>query len=149
MFSNEIGIDLGTANIVIYVKGKGIVSNEPTVVAIDKRSKKTVAFGEEAYQMIGRTPENLEVLYPMQKGVIADFDLTQVILRHFLTKVQRKSLFSRQRTVICYPAHTTRVEQKVLRQVLQLAGGKQILMEIEPKVAAIGAGIDIGQPTAE
>ncbi|MDV6378255.1 rod shape-determining protein [Sporosarcina sp. GW1-11] len=146
MFSKDIGIDLGTANLLIYVKGKGIIVNEPAVVAIDKNTKKNIAFGQEAYEMIGRTPENIEVLYPMQDGFIADFELTRAMLSHFLDLVLGKSLLSRLRIVICCPAHTTRVEQNVIRQVVELSGGKQIHIEVEPKVAAIGAGIDSSQP---
>ncbi|PIC64033.1 rod shape-determining protein [Sporosarcina sp. P13] len=146
MFSKDIGIDLGTATIRIYVKGRGIVINEPAVVAIDKNTKKNIAFGQQAYEMIGRTSENIKVLYPMQYGFIADFELACAMLSHFLNQILGKSLLSRPRIVICCPAHTTRVEQNVIRQVVELSGGKQISIKIEPKVAAIGAGIDSSQP---
>lgn len=138
---------MGTANTLIYMKGKGIVLDEPTVVASNKQTKQLVAFGKEAYRMIGRTPENLETLHPMKNGVIADFDMMQALLTHFLEKIQGKSRLSRPRIIMCCPAHTTHVERQVIRQVVEQSGSKQMTMEIEPKIAAISAGIDNSHPT--
>ncbi|GKV66263.1 MULTISPECIES: rod shape-determining protein MreB [Sporosarcina] len=147
MFSKDIGIDLGTANLLIHVKGKGIVINEPAVVAIEKNSKKVLAVGDEAYQMVGRTPGNIVVVRPMKDGVIADFDVTEAMLSHFINKLNVKGFLSKPRILICCPTNITSVEQKAIRQAAEKSGGKQVFLEEEPKVAAIGAGMDIFQPT--
>ena len=147
MFAKDIGIDLGTANVLIHVKGKGIVLNEPSVVAIDKNTNKVLAVGEEARQMVGRTPANIIAIRPMKDGVIADFDVTEAMLSHFITKLNVKGFLSKPRILICCPTNITSVEQKAIRQAAEKSGGKKIYLEEEPKVAAIGAGMDIFQPS--
>ena len=147
MFAKDIGIDLGTANVLIHVKGKGIVLNEPSVVAIDKKSNKVLAVGEEAYKMVGRTPANIVAIRPLKDGVIADFEVTEAMLSHFLTKLNVKGFFSKPRILICCPTNITSVEQKAIREAAEKSGGKKIYLEEEPKVSAIGAGMDIFQPT--
>ncbi|MFC7685808.1 rod shape-determining protein [Ureibacillus sp. GCM10028918] len=147
MFSKDIGIDLGTANVLIYVKGKGIVLNEPSVVAIDKNTKKVLAVGEEARQMVGRTPGNIVAIRPLKDGVIADFDVTEAMLKYFINKLDLKGFFSKPRILICCPTNITSVEQKAIREAAEKSGGKKVYLEEEPKVAAIGAGMDIFQPS--
>jgi len=147
MFAKDIGIDLGTANVLIHVKGKGIVLNEPSVVAIDKNSNKVLAVGEEAKQMVGRTPGNIIAIRPLRDGVIADFDITEAMLSHFINKLDVKGFLSKPRILICCPTNITSVEQKAIRQAAEKSGGKKIYLEEEPKVAAIGAGMDIFQPS--
>ena len=127
MFGKDIGIDLGTANILIYVKGEGIVLNEPSVVAVESNSKKVLAVGEDAYKMLGRTPGKVEAIKPLQDGVIANFELTVAMLNHFIKKVQAKNTFSKPTILICCPTNIIDVEE-------------------EPKVAAVGAGLDISKP---
>ncbi len=147
MFSKDIGIDLGTANVLIHVKGKGIVLNEPSVVAIDKKSGKVLAVGEEARQMVGRTPGNIVAIRPLKDGVIADFDVTEAMLKHFINKLDVKGFLSKPRILICCPTNITSVEQKAIREAAEKSGGKKVYLEEEPKVAAIGAGMDIFQPS--
>ncbi|WKT77634.1 rod shape-determining protein [Lysinibacillus fusiformis] len=147
MFSKDIGIDLGTANVLIHVKGKGIVLNEPSVVAIDKKSNKVLAVGEEARQMVGRTPGNITAIRPLRDGVIADFDVTEAMLRHFINKLNVKGFLAKPRILICCPTNITSVEQKAIREAAEKSGGKKVYLEEEPKVAAIGAGMDIFQPS--
>mgnify|MGYP003556954387 FL=1 len=147
MFSKDIGIDLGTANVLIHVKGKGIVLNEPSVVAIDKKTNKVLAVGEEARQMVGRTPGNIMAIRPLRDGVIADFDSTEAMLKYFLNKLNVKGFLSKPRILICCPTNITSVEQKAIREAAEKSGGKKVYLEEEPKVAAIGAGMDIFQPS--
>lgn len=147
MFSKDIGIDLGTANVLIYVRGKGIVLNEPSVVAIDKNTNRVLAVGEEARQMVGRTPGNIVAIRPMRDGVIADFDVTEAMLKHFISKLNLKGFLSKPRILICCPTNITSVEQKAIREAAEKSGGKKVYLEEEPKVAAIGAGMDIFQPS--
>lgn len=147
MFAKDIGIDLGTANVLIHVKGKGIVLNEPAVVAIDKKTNKVLAVGEEARRMVGRTPGNIIAIRPMKDGVIADFDTTEAMLTHFINRLNVKGFWSKPRILICCPTNITSVEQKAIRQAAEKAGGKKIYLEEEPKVSAIGAGMDIFQPS--
>ncbi|SDN23182.1 rod shape-determining protein MreB [Psychrobacillus sp. OK028] len=147
MFAKDIGIDLGTANVLIHVKGKGIVLNEPSVVAIDRNTKKVLAVGEEARQMVGRTPGNIIAIRPLKDGVIADFDVTEAMLRHFINKLNVKGFLSKPRILICCPTNITSVEQKAIREAAEKSGGKKVYLEEEPKVAAIGAGMDIFQPS--
>lgn len=147
MFSKDIGIDLGTANVLIYVKGKGIVLNEPSVVAIDRNTKKVLAVGEEARQMVGRTPGNIVAIRPLKDGVIADFDVTEAMLRYFMNKLDVKGFLAKPRILICCPTNITSVEQKAIREAAEKSGGKKVYLEEEPKVAAIGAGMDIFQPS--
>src|SRR5699024_948434 len=146
MFSRDIGIDLGTANVLIHIKGKGIVLNEPAVVAMERRTGKVLDVGEEAYLMVGRTPGNIEVTRPLKEGVIADFDVTEAMLKHFITKINVRGFLSKPRMLICCPTNITKVEQKAIKEAAEKSGGKQIFLEEEPKVAAIGAGMDIFQP---
>ncbi|CAM3342902.1 MULTISPECIES: rod shape-determining protein [Saccharibacillus] len=147
MLSKDIGIDLGTANVLIYVKGKGVVIDEPSVVAVEKESKRVLAVGEEARRMVGRTPGNIEVVRPLRDGVIADFDITEAMLRYFINKVGGRSWYSNPRILICAPTNITSVEQKAIREAAQRTGAKDVYLEEEPKAAAIGAGMDIYQPS--
>jgi rod shape-determining protein MreB and related proteins len=147
MFARDIGIDLGTANVLIHVKGRGIVLNEPSVVAIDKNTNRVLAVGEEARRMVGRTPGNIVVYRPLKDGVIADFDVTEAMLKHFINKLNVKGFLSKPRILICCPTNITSVEQKAIKEAAEKSGGKKIYLEEEPKVAAIGAGMDIFQPS--
>lgn len=147
MFARDIGIDLGTANVLIHVKGKGIVLNEPSVVALDTNTGKVLAVGEEARQMVGRTPGNIVAMRPLKDGVIADFAVTEAMLKHFIRKLNVKGFLSKPRILICCPTNITSVEQKAIREAAEKSGGKKIYLEEEPKVAAIGAGMDIFQPS--
>lgn len=147
MFSKDIGIDLGTANVLIHVKGKGIVLNEPSVVALDRNNGKVLAVGEEARRMIGRTPGNIAAIRPLKDGVIADFDVTEQMLRAFINKLNVKGFLSKPRILICCPTNITSVEKKAIREAAEKSGGKKVYLEEEPKVAAVGAGMDIYQPS--
>lgn len=142
----DIGIDLGTANILIYIKGEGIVLNEPSVVATVKDTKKPLAFGVDAYSMFGKTPGKYEAIKPMKDGVIADFDITLMMLNYFINKVKGFGLFRKPKIVICCPTETTEVEKNALCEAALRLGAKKVYLEEEPKVAAIGAGIDISKP---
>ncbi|MFT9427162.1 MAG: rod shape-determining protein [Sporolactobacillus sp.] len=147
MFSKDIGIDLGTANVLIYVKGQGIVLNEPSVIALDTDTKQLLAVGEEARRMVGRTPGNIVAIRPLRDGVIADFEITEMMLTHFINKINVKGFMKKPRILICTPTHITSVEQKAIRQAAERSGGKEVYLEEEPKVAAVGAGMDIFQPS--
>ncbi|HLT54655.1 MAG TPA: rod shape-determining protein [Bacillota bacterium] len=147
MFSRDIGIDLGTANVLIHVKGKGIVLNEPSVVAMDRNTGKVLEVGEEARRMVGRTPGNIEAIRPLRDGVIADFDVTEAMLKHFINKINVKGFFSKPRMLICCPTNITKVEQKAIKEAAEKSGGKKVYLEEEPKVAAVGAGMEIYQPS--
>ncbi|MDX8047616.1 rod shape-determining protein [Gracilibacillus sp. S3-1-1] len=147
MFSRDIGIDLGTANVLIHVKGKGIVLDEPSVVAMDRNSGKVLEVGEEARRMVGRTPGNIEAIRPLKDGVIADFDVTEAMLKYFINKINVKGFLSKPRMLICCPTNITKVEQKAIKEAAEKSGGKKVYLEEEPKVAAIGAGMDIFQPS--
>jgi len=147
MFSRDIGIDLGTANVLIHVKGKGIVLDEPSVVAMDRNTGKVLEVGEAAWKMVGRTPGNIEAIRPLKDGVIADFDVTEAMLKHFINKINVKGMFSKPRMLICCPTNITKVEQKAIKEAAEKSGGKKVYLEEEPKVAAIGAGMDIFQPS--
>lgn len=147
MFSKDVGIDLGTANVLIYLKGKGVILNEPSVVAIDRNTKKILAVGEEARQMIGRTPKNIVAIRPLKDGVIHDFDITEAMLKYFIQKLKLRGFMSKPRVLVCCPSNITPVEQKAIRDAVIRAGGGEVYLEEEPKVAAIGAGMDIFQPS--
>lgn len=147
MFSRDIGIDLGTANVLIHIKGKGIVLNEPSVVAMDRQTGKVLEVGEAAYRMVGRTPGNIEAIRPLKDGVIADFDVTEAMLKHFIDKINVRGFFTKPRMLICCPTNITMVEQKAIKEAAAKSGGKKIYLEEEPKVAAIGAGMEIFQPS--
>lgn len=147
MFAKDIGIDLGTANVLIYVKGQGIVLNEPSVVAIDAETKKPLAVGTEARDMLGRTPGSVIAIRPMKDGVIADFEITEVMLNSFIKKINGKNFFSRPRILICCPSNITQVEKNAIRDAAERTGAKRVYIEEEPKVAAVGAGMDISKPS--
>ena len=147
MFTKDIGIDLGTANVLIYIKGQGIVLNEPSVVAIDSETKKPLAVGTEAREMLGRTPGRVQAIRPMKDGVIADFNLTEIMLNHYIRKVNGKSFLSRPRILICCPSNITQVEKNAIKEAAERTGAKKVFLEEEPKVAAIGAGMDISKPS--
>ena len=146
MFAKDIGIDLGTANVLIYIKGQGIVLNEPSVVAIDSETKKPLAVGTEAKEMLGRTPGTVHAIRPMKDGVIADFEITEVMLNHFIKKINGKGFLSRPRILICCPSNITQVEKNAIKDAAERTGAKKVFLEEEPKVAAIGAGLDISAP---
>ncbi len=148
MISKDIGIDLGTANVLIFIKGKGIVLNEPSIVAIETETKKVVAVGKEANEMLGRTPGKLKAIKPMKDGVIADFEITEIMLNCFIKKIKAKKLFSRPRILICCPTNITPVERNAIKEAAERTGARRVYIEEEPKVAAIGAGMDISKPTA-
>ena len=147
MFNKDIGIDLGTANVLIYIKGQGIVLNEPSVVAIESETKKPLAVGTEAHSMLGRTPGKVKAIKPMKDGVIADFETTEVMLNYFIKKVNGKSFFSRPRILICCPSNITQVEKNAIKEAAERTGAKKVFLEEEPKVAAIGTGMDISKPS--
>lgn len=147
MLSKDIGIDLGTANVLIHVKGSGVVLDEPSVVAIESGSKKVLAVGEDARRMVGRTPGNIIAIRPLRDGVIADFDITEVMLKYFIDRVGGKNWYSRPRILICAPTNITSVEQKAIREAAERSGAKEVFLEEEPKAAAIGAGMDIYEPS--
>lgn len=147
MFSKDIGIDLGTANVLIYIKGQGIVLNEPSVVVIDEDTKRPVAVGTQAKEMLGRTPGQVRAIRPMKDGVIADFEITEIMLNHFIRKVNGKSFFARPRILICCPSNITQVEKNAIREAAEKTGARKVYLEEEPKVAAIGAGLDISKPS--
>jgi rod shape-determining protein MreB len=147
MLSKDIGIDLGTANVLIHVKGRGVVLDEPSVVAIESDTKRVLAVGEEAFRMVGRTPGNIIAIRPLRDGVIADFEITEMMLKHFINKVGGKRWFSHPRILICAPTNITSVEQKAIREAAERSGAREVFLEEEPKAAAIGAGMDIFQPS--
>lgn len=147
MFAKDIGIDLGTANVLIYIKGQGIVLDEPSIVAIDAETKKPLAVGHEAREMFGRTPGSVKAIRPMKDGVIADFEVTEMMLNSFIKKVNGKSFFSRPRILICCPSNITQVEKNAIKEAAERTGARKVFLEIEPKVAAIGAGMDISKPS--
>ena len=148
MLAKVIGIDLGTANVLIYIKGRGIVLNEPSIVVIDTETNKVIAVGEEAREMLGRTPEKVKAVKPMKDGVIADFELTEIMLNYFINKIKARSLFSRPRILICCPTNITPVEKNAIKEAAERTGARKVFIEEEPKVAAIGAGMDISKPSA-
>ena len=144
--STDIGVDLGTANVLVYVKGKGIVLREPSVVAIDKDSNRVLAIGEEARRMLGRTPGNIVAIRPLREGVIADYDTTESMLRHFIRKVAGKSLFFKPRIMVCIPSGVTTVENRAVLEAAMQAGARKTYLIEEPLAAALGAGLDIAEP---
>ena len=147
LFTKEVGIDLGTANTLIYVKGEGIVLNEPSVVSLDAETKKCLAVGQDAKEMLGRTPGRVSAIRPLKDGVIADFEVTELMLEHFIRKLKLKGMFSRPTILICCPSNITSVERNAIRDAAYRCGAKRVYIEEEPKVAAIGAGLDIAKPT--
>ncbi|GEO66010.1 rod shape-determining protein [Levilactobacillus spicheri] len=145
--AKDIGIDLGTANVLIYVVGKGIVLNEPSVVAIDTKTDKVLAVGSEAYRMVGRTPGNIRAIRPLKDGVISDFDITEAMLSYFINKLSVKGFLSKPNIMICAPTNITEIERKAIIQAAEKSGGAKVYLEEEPKVAALGAGMDIFKPS--
>ena len=147
MFGKRIGVDLGTANVLIYVKGKGVVINEPSVVAVAQRDNSIVAVGNEARQMLGRTPEAIQVIRPMREGVIADYLTTEAMLRYFIGRVMGRFSFIKPEVMICVPAGVTGVEQRAVQEAAEAAGARRPAHLIpEPLAAAIGARIPVGAP---
>ncbi len=150
LFSNDLAIDLGTANTLVYVKGKGIVLGEPSVVAVrtDNRMKnKVLAVGLEAKNMLGRTPGNIVAIRPLRDGVIADFEVTEAMLRHFIHKVHNRRTFVRPRIIVAVPSGITPVEKRAVRESAESAGAREVFLIEEPMAAAIGAGLPITEPT--
>ncbi len=160
LFNRDIGIDLGTANTLVYMKGKGIVMREPSVVAVDVKRQTVMAVGSEAKEMIGRTPGSISAVRPLKDGVIADFEVTAAMLRHFVRAVLRTNFFNRPRLIVCIPSGVTEVERRAVEEAAQQAGAKYVDLIDEPMAAAIGAGlavsdaagcmvVDIGGGTSE
>jgi rod shape-determining protein MreB len=151
LFSNDLAIDLGTANTLVYVKGRGIVLKEPSVVAVRKDAKgvnKVLAVGKEAKMMLGRTPGNIVAIRPMKDGVIADFEITEAMLRHFISKVHNRTTLVRPRIIICVPSGITQVEKRAVKESAESAGAREVFLIEEPMAAAIGAGLPITEPTS-
>ena len=144
--SMDIGIDLGTANGLVFVKGKGVVLREPSVVAMDRDSGRVLAIGEEARRMIGRTPGNIAAIRPLRSGVIADYDMTERMIRFFIEKVTGKSFVFRPRIMICIPSGVTTVEQRAVQEAAEQAGARYSQLIEEPLAAALGAGLNIEEP---
>ncbi|TVM17576.1 rod shape-determining protein [Oceanidesulfovibrio indonesiensis] len=151
MFSNDLAIDLGTANTCVYVKGQGIVLREPSVVAVKQdtgKGKKVLAVGNEAKRMLGRTPGNIVAIRPMKDGVIADFEITEAMLRHFISKVHNSRRLVRPRIIICVPTGITQVEKRAVKESAESAGAREVYLIEEPMAAAIGANLPIEDPTS-
>ncbi|NDE91310.1 MAG: rod shape-determining protein [Alphaproteobacteria bacterium] len=148
-FSSDMAIDLGTANTLVYVKGKGIVLNEPSVVALQTlRGKKHVlAVGNEAKQMLGRTPGNIQAIRPMRDGVIADFEVAEEMIKHFIRKVHNRNAFSSPEIIICVPSGATAVERRAIQESAEAGGAREVYLIEEPIAAAIGAGLPVTEPT--
>lgn len=144
--SMDIGIDLGTANVLVYIKGKGIVMREPSVVAIDNENSKILAIGEEARRMIGRTPGNIVAIRPLRDGVIANYDVTEQMIRYFIGKVSGRRFMFRPRVMICVPSRITTVEKRAVQEAAMQAGAAHVELIEEPMAAAMGAGLDVAEP---
>lgn len=141
----DVGIDLGTATVLVYIKNKGVVLKEPSVVAIDKNTNKILAVGKEARQMIGRTPGNIIAVRPLRDGVISDYDVTEKMLRYFIKKGVGKSRISAPRVMVCVPSQATEVEKRAVMDATRNSGAKSVYLIEEPLAAAIGAGLDISK----
>ena len=149
IFSSDMAIDLGTANTLVYVKGKGIILNEPSVVAYHVKDgrKQVLAVGEDAKHMLGKTPGSIEAIRPMRDGVIADFDTAEEMIKHFIRKVHKRTTFSKPKIIVCVPHGATPVEKRAIRQSVLSAGARRAGLIAEPIAAAIGAGMPITDPT--
>ncbi|MBE6825408.1 MAG: rod shape-determining protein [Oscillospiraceae bacterium] len=147
MFTKDIGIDLGTANTLVYMRGKGIILREPSVVAVNTRTEKARYVGKEAKQVIGRTPGSIVAVRPLKEGVIADFDLTTTMLQEFIHKALKGTIFTRARVIICIPSGVTAVERRAVKEVTEKAGARHVFIIEEPMAAAIGAGLPTTEPT--
>jgi rod shape-determining protein MreB len=147
MFSNDLAIDLGTANTLIYVKGKGIVLSEPSVVAIKKGTNNVLKVGKEAKEMLGRTPGSIVAIRPMKDGVIADFDVTEQMIRQFIWKIHNRKTLVRPRIIMCVPSGITQVEKRAIRDSAEQAGAREVHLIEEPMAAAIGAGLGVQEPS--
>ncbi len=145
-FATEVGIDLGTANVLVYIKGKGVVLDEPSVVAINSDTDEILAVGEEARLMLGRTPANIIAVRPLKDGVISDFDITERMLKYFVRKSCGSGRFFKPKIMVCVPSGVTEVEKRAVREAAEAAGGKAVYLMEEPVAAAIGAGLDISEP---
>ncbi|MBR5129059.1 MAG: rod shape-determining protein [Firmicutes bacterium] len=145
-FAQEVGIDLGTANVLVYIKGKGIVLSEPSVVAINNDTDEILAVGEEARQMLGRTPANIVAIRPLRDGVVSDYDITERMLKYFIRKTCGSGRFFKPKIMVCVPSGVTEVEKRAVREAAEQAGGKDVFLMEEPVAAAIGAGLDISKP---
>ncbi|MFA5063492.1 MAG: rod shape-determining protein MreB, partial [Candidatus Omnitrophota bacterium] len=146
LFSNDIGIDLGTATTLVYVKGEGIVLCEPSVVAVERGTSHVLAVGEEAKRMLGRTPGNIVAIRPMRDGVITNFEVTEAMLRHFIRKVKHRRFQIRPRIVIAIPSGITEVERRAVKESAERAGAREVFLIEEPVAAAIGVGLPIQEP---
>ena len=146
LFSNDIGIDLGTANTLVYVKDRGIVLREPSVVAVQTGTKRILAVGEEAKRMLGRTPGNIQAIRPMKAGVIADFDITEAMLRYFIKKIHNRRKMVRPRIIIAVPSDITEVEKRAVKDSATRAGAREVFLIEEPMAAAIGVGLPVQEP---
>ena len=142
-FSEEVGIDLGTANVLIYIEGKGIVLQEPSVVAVNRDTREILAVGSEAKRMIGRTPGNIAAIRPLRDGVISDYDVTEKMLQYFISKACGRTKFFKPRIIVCVPSGVTEVEKRAVKEAVLQAGSRTVYLIEEPVAAAIGAGIDI------
>ena len=147
LFSNDLAIDLGTANTLVFVKGKGIVCNEPSVVVTRKDDKKPIAVGFEAKRMLGKTPSNIIAIRPMKDGVIADFDATGEMLKYFIKKVHNRRSFISPRVIIGVPSGITQVEQRAVKDAAQVSGAREVYLIGEPMAAAVGVGLPVGEPS--
>ena len=145
-FGSNIGIDLGTSSVLVFVKGKGVVLQEPSVVAIDKNTNQILAVGEEARKMLGRTPGNIVAIKPLKDGVISDYDITERMLKYFIQKTIGKKLFFKPKIIVCVPSGVTEVEKRAVIDATNEAGARVTYLIEEPIASAIGAGIDIAQP---
>lgn len=151
IFSNDMAIDLGTANTLVYVRGHGVILSEPSVVAVKtdlKRGPRIVAVGTDAKKMLGRTPDNIKAIRPMKDGVIADFEVTEVMLKHFIIKIHRRRFFVKPRIVVCIPSGITQVEMRAVVEAAESAGAREVYLVEEPIAAAIGANLPITEPTS-
>ncbi|MGH9810710.1 MAG: rod shape-determining protein, partial [Terriglobia bacterium] len=147
LFSSDLAIDLGTANTLVYAKTKGIVVNEPSIVAINKNNGEVVAVGREAKEMLGRTPGNIQAVRPLRDGVIADFEITEAMLRYFIARAHNRRTLVKPRIIICVPFGITEVEKRAVKECAEGAGAREVYLIEEPMAAAIGAGLPITEPS--